>query len=168
MRKNATFLPIFKVTHVYRRDIGPLMKDYAEKEGLVYHPRRMLFCSFELTIGTIITPLLLFHLERGPVCTKFYRFVEYTIVKPFKNFAKSAFSARRQGDENPNSSVDAETLNLLANRSYGYQSMDRSHHSITEFMNDEKTHASINTKMFKRLGHINDQLYEVELVKSEI
>ena len=39
------------------------------------------------------------------------------------------------------------------------------------FYSDEKTHGAINNKMFKRLGYINDQLYElyeVALVKSEI
>ena len=35
-------------------------------------------------------------------------------------------------------------------------------------MSDEKTHGAINTKLFKRLDHINDQLYEVELAKGEI
>ena len=35
-------------------------------------------------------------------------------------------------------------------------------------MNDEKTHGAINTNFFKRLGHINDQLYEAELAKAEI
>ena len=45
--------------------------------------------------------------------------------------------------------------------------MDRSRHSVTRYMNDEKTHEAINSKMFKRLWHINDQLYQVELAKSE-
>ena len=35
-------------------------------------------------------------------------------------------------------------------------------------MSDEKTHGAIKTKFFKPLDHINDQLYEVELVKAEI
>ena len=76
--------------------------------------------------------------------------------------------ARRQGDENPNSSVVAETMKLLANSSYGYQIMNRSRHTVTKYLNDEKTHSAINSKMFKCLNHITDQLYEVELVKSEI
>ena len=76
--------------------------------------------------------------------------------------------ARRQGDENPNSSVVAETMKLLANSSYGYQIMDRSRHTETKYLTDEKTHSAINSKMFKRLNHITDQLYEVELVKPEI
>ena len=54
-------------------------------------------------------------------------------------------------------------MKLLANKSYGYQMMDQS-----RVFSDEKTHGAINIKVFKRLGFINDQLYEVELVKSEI
>ena len=76
--------------------------------------------------------------------------------------------ARSQGDENPNSSVVAETMKLLAHSSYGYQIMDRSRHTVTKYLTDEKTHSALNSKMFKHLNHITDQLYEVELVKSEI
>ena len=56
----------------------------------------------------------------------------------------------------------------FANSSYGYQIMDRSRHTVTKYLNDEKTHSAINNKLFKRLNFITDQLYEIELVKSEI
>ena len=46
--------------------------------------------------------------------------------------------------------------------------MDCSRHTVTKYLNDEKTHSAINSEMFKRLNHITDQLYEVELVKPEI
>ena len=46
--------------------------------------------------------------------------------------------------------------------------MDRCHHSFTMYMNDEKTPVEIDNKMFNRLVHINGQLYEVQLAKSEI
>ena len=75
--------------------------------------------------------------------------------------------ARRQGDENPNASVAAETMKLLANSSYGYQIVDRSRHTVTNYLTDGKTHNAINSRLFKRLNHITDQLYEVEPVKSE-
>ena len=70
--------------------------------------------------------------------------------------------------KNPNSSVVAENMKLLFNSSYGYQVMDRSRHTVTKYLTDKKTHSAINSKMFKRLNHITDQLYEVELVKTEI
>ena len=144
------------------------MQDYAEKEGLLCPPRKMLISSYFLENGTVITPLLLFYLELGLVCIKIYRFVEDTPVKCFNKFVQSAVDSRRERDENPNSSVVAETMKLLANSSYGYQILDRSRHTVTKYLNDEKTHGAINTKFFKRLDNTNDQLYEVELVKAEI
>ena len=46
--------------------------------------------------------------------------------------------------------------------------MDRSRHTVTKYSNDEKTHSTINNRLFKRLNFTTDQFYEVELVKSEI
>ena len=76
--------------------------------------------------------------------------------------------ARRQIDENPSSGVVAKTMKLIANSFYGYQIMDRSRHTVTKYLTDEKTHKAINSKFFKRINHITDQLYEVEFVKPEI
>ena len=99
---------------------------------------------------------------------KTYRFVESIPVKCFSKFVQSAVNARRVGDENLNSSVVAETMKLLANSSYGYQIMGRSRHAVTKCLSDGKSHGAINTKFFKRLDYINDQLYEIELAKAEI
>ena len=46
--------------------------------------------------------------------------------------------------------------------------MDRSRHTVTKYLSDEERHGAINTKLFKRLDHINDQLFEVEMAKAEI
>ena len=54
----SNFPPIFKNTVVSREDIGTLMRENAEKENIMAQPRRMLISSFNLTNGTIITPLL--------------------------------------------------------------------------------------------------------------
>ena len=167
-KKFASFKPIFKNTNVGRHDIGSLMQDYAEKEALLCQPRKTLISSFILENGTVITLLLLFYLELGLVCEKIYRFVEYTPAQCSNKFVQSVVDARREGDEDPNSSIVAETLKLLANSSYGYQIKDRSRHTVTKYLNDEKTHGAMNTKLFKRLDHINDQLYEVELATAEI
>ena len=161
------FHRIFKSTVVSREDIGTLMRESAEKEFVMAQPRRMLISSFVRTIGTIITPLLLFYLKLGIVCKKIHRFVQYTPRKCFNNFVQSAVAAHRQRDENPNSSVVAETMKPLANGYYGHQIMNRSRHTVTKYLTDEKTHSAINSKRFKRLNHLTDQFYEVELVKSD-
>ena len=61
-----------------------------------------------------------------------------------------------KNDENPNSSVVAKTMKLLAKSSCGYQIMDRSRHNVTKYLSDEKTHAAIISKLFKRLDHVNN------------
>ena len=66
----ANFAPFFKNTNVCRGDIGALMQEYAEKEGVMTRARRILISSFELTNGAIITHLQLFYLELGLVCRK--------------------------------------------------------------------------------------------------
>ena len=149
-------------------DIGDLMKQYAKREGIMSQPRRMLISSFHLKNGTIITPRLLYYLHLGLECTKIRRFVQYTHKKCFSSFVQCAVNARRHEDENPNSGVVAQAMKFLANSSNGYQIMDRRRHTVTKYLNDEKTHSAIINELQKQLNFITDQLYEVELVKSEI
>ena len=120
LKKNfANFPPIFKNTNLSQHDIGLLMKDYAEKEGLLCQPRKLLISSSFLENGILIIPLLLFFSDLGLLCKKIYRFVEYIPVKRFNIFVQSDVNTRRETDENPNSSVVAEAMKLLANSSYG-------------------------------------------------
>ena len=128
--------PVFKNNNGGWDDIGPCMKDYAEREWLLTQSRRMLISSCFLENGTIITPLL-FYLDLGLVCKKVIT-LGNTLGWSASTFVHSAVNARRGRDENPNSSVMAETLKLLANSSYGYQFMDRSRHSETKYLSDEK------------------------------
>ena len=162
------FPQIFKISLVNKSDIRNLIKNYAEEQRLLSRPHKKLITSFTLQNGTLITLLLSFYLQLVFVCTKTHRFVEYTSKKCFNSFVQSAVGARRQSDENRNSSVVAETLKLLANRSYGYQIMDRSRHTVTKCLTDEKTHAASNRNLFKKLDLVNNSLCEVELAKAQI
>ena len=134
------------------------MKTYAEEEGIMSQPRKMLILGFILQNGTLITPLLLFYLQLELFVTKIHSFVEYAPKKCFKSFVQTAVDAKRKGDENPNSSVVAETMKLLADSSYGYQIMDRSQHTVTKYLSDKKTDAAIKSKLFKRLDHMKSFL----------
>ena len=148
--------------------MGDLMREYAQKEGLKSQPRRILISSSHLRKGTIITPLLLYYLHLRLECTRIHQVVQYAPKKCLSSVVQSDVNARRQRDENPTSSVVAETMKFLANSSFGYQIMNRSRHTVTKFLNNEKIHTAFNMKHFKQLNFITDQLYEFELVKSEI
>ena len=128
----------------------------------------MLTSSFKLTNATLITPFFNFYVDLGTQCTKIHRFVQYTLHKVFNSFVQSLVDARRAGDENPLSGVVAETMKLLESSSYCYQTIDRSKHTMTKYLGDEKTHKAINNQIFKRLNIVAEDLYEVELVKSTI
>ena len=164
----SNFHPIFKNILVSSIGIGDLIKTYAEEEGKLSQPGKMLISSFTLQNGALITPLLLFFLQLGLVVTKIHRLVEYTPKNCFNSFVQAAGDARRKSDENPKSSVLAETVILSANSSYGYQIMDQSRHTVTKYLSDEKTPAAVNSKLFKRLDHMNFSFFEVELAKSQI
>ena len=101
---------------------------------------------------TIITPRLLFCLEWGSAFKQSYSCVEYTPEKCLNKITKVAVNARKQNDENPNSSVVAETVELLMNSSFDYEIMGRSWHIVSNYLNDEKRHCALNCKKFKRLN----------------
>ena len=82
----ANFTPTFKNTVVSKNDIGDLMKEYAEKEGITSHPRRMLISSFHLKNGPIINTLLLYYLHLGLESTKVHQFVQHSPKKCFSSF----------------------------------------------------------------------------------
>ena len=46
--------------------------------------------------------------------------------------------------------------------------MSRSRHTVTKYLSDKKTRAAINSKLFKKLDHVNNSLYKVELAKEKI
>ena len=99
-------------------------------------------------------------MELGLQCSKVYRFVQYFPRKRFNKFVQSVADARREADENLLYGVVAETMKLLGNSSYGYQTMDRARHTITKYSNDEKTNRETNEPLFKRLNTVQKILYE--------
>ena len=164
----ANFPTIFNNNNVGTDEIGHFMEEYANKKGLLTQRRRILTWSYFLENRTIITALLLFYLDLGLVYKRNYRFVQYTPIKCFNSFAQSAVNARRDGDENPSSSVVAKTKRLLANSFHGYQIIYQSRHTVTKYLSDDTTYGATNNKLFKLLGFINDRLYELEMAKSEL
>ena len=59
-------------------------------------------------------------------------------------------------------------MKLLANSFYGHQIMDRSGHTVTKYLSEELLHSAIISKLFRKLDHVNNLFYEVELAKAQI
>ena len=136
--KFSNFPPIFKNIDVTRNYIGEYMKTYEEENDLLKQPRRMLISRVKLTNGKLITSLFNFYLDLRLQCIKIHRFVQYTPRKVFNNFVQYVVDARRVGYENSISGVVAETMKFLAKRSYGYQILDRSKHTLQKTLETKK------------------------------
>ena len=83
--------------------------------------------------------------------------------KCFNGFVKSVVDARRESDEDLDSSVVVETMKLL-----GYQILEQKRHTQTLSLSDENTHKAINNLLSRRLNTVGRGIFEVELVKSTV
>ena len=156
----ASLPPIFKNNLVRMNYICELMKIYAKEKGKMSQSRKVSISNFTSQNVTLITLLLLFYLELGLVCTKLHHFVEYTPRNCLNSFVQSTIDARRQGTENPNSSVVAETVKLRAKSSSGHQIIDRSRATHCDKISKQlKDHATINSKLFEKLNHMNIAIF---------
>ena len=81
----ASIPPLFKNNLVSKKDIGDLIKTYAEEERIMSQPRKMTRSSITIQKEPLITPLLLFHLQHGLVVTKLHCFVDYIPKKMFQH-----------------------------------------------------------------------------------
>ena len=152
------FPRIFKNCEVGRDDIGDHMKEFAERNKLLSRPRKMLISSFKLERGPVITPLLLFYLEKGVILKDVFWFLQYTPRRCFETFVQNVVDARREGDQNRESTVVAETMKLIGNSSYGYQIMDRSRHTNTKYVKGSQVDKFINNRFFKTMNELPSQL----------
>ena len=99
---------------------------------------------------------------------KQHRFFEYTPRQCSNSFVQSTVDVGRHSEKNSILSVFAETIKLLPINHYGYQIMNRSRHTLTKYLNAEKTQAAIDSKLFRKQTQVNKALYEFEPVRAEI
>ena len=90
----ANFPPIFKNTNVGRHYIELLMKDYAVEKRLLCQPRKTMVSSYFPLNGTLITPLLPFHVHLGLVCKKIIASWNIFRLNFPKKIVQSAVNAR--------------------------------------------------------------------------
>ena len=138
-----------------------------EEERIMSQPRKMLLSSFTSEKGTLVASLVSFYHDLCDVCTKKHCFNEDTQRMCFNSFVQSAVDATSQKDDNPNSSVVAETRKLLTISSYGYQSNDHRWNTVTKNQNKVKIQAVKFSELLKKLGLVNVALQEIERAKTE-
>jgi len=130
--------PIFKHAAISKEDLSPLMKQYADDNGLMNTPTKSLIGSYTGEKIMLATPLLQWYIEHGLVITKIYQTVEFQPHPCFKTFADAVSDARRAGDVNTMLVIIAETMKLLGNSAYGKTITDKERHMNIHFTNEDQ------------------------------
>ena len=76
------------------------MKEHGERKTLLPRPQKILLSGFKLERGPIITPLLLFCLEKGVILRDVFWLLQYTTHRCFESFVENAVDARRKVEAN--------------------------------------------------------------------
>ena len=157
--------PIFKNTEVALDDIGPHMREFAERYSIMSKPRRMLIGSLFGKKILLITPLVKWYLEHGLVVSKIYQVVEYTPKACFHPAGERVSEGRRQGDSHSEKSMMGHIFKLIGNSYYGKVLTRRERHTTVKYFSETQSakqldHA-INDSAFQQLTQLDEDVCEV-------
>ena len=164
----AELPPIFKNTEVSREDIGDFMKAYAERTETLKKPTRLLISSYHATKILLATPLLKWYLDNGLEVTKVHTVIAYEPKACFGDVVKTISDARRQGDKSKDSAILAESMKLIGNSCYGKCAEDKRKHTTVHYADSRSATHLANSKLFKKMTMMQDDLFEVEEAKKRI
>jgi hypothetical protein len=123
--------PIFKNTNVSIDDIGPFMKEYAENNGYMKQPKRMLINSYWGRKILLATPLVKWYLANGLEITRIYRVVEMKAKRCFQPIVDEIAEHRRIADQDPAHKPQAESWKTVGNSCYGKAMTNKEKHKET-------------------------------------
>lgn len=118
----------------------------------------------------LATPLLKWYLEKGLEVTNIYQLVEFNAQRCFCNFVNEVSEARQQGDNDPNTSIIADTMKVIGNYGYGSLIMDKTkHRDIKNIQGENKACLKVNEPKIRKLEclDVEGQFYELELAKNK-
>ena len=144
--------PLFCTTDIAFDDIREHMQAHIWKYHLSDRSRRLLVGGMKARQILLATPLLQWYLQHGLVVTKIYQVVEFQQQHCFREFVKELSDARRQGDDDPDTGIIADTMKVIGNSSYGSLIMDKTKHSDVKYVQGEnQTCLKINDPLFRNL-----------------
>lgn len=165
----AEFSPIFCTTDVPFEHFGSHMQDFVETNGLSKDPRRLLVGGMSARKILLATPLLQWYLLKGMHVTRVYKLIEFTPKACFKHMTDKVSAARREGDRDPSKSLIADSNKLLICSAYGGLLLNKEKHQrVTYAHGSRKLRLRINDPKFCHFTSLDDDMFEVEMLKSTI
>ena len=160
--------PIFKNTFVSREDIGPFMRKFAEENGIMSQPRKLLIGSYFGQKILLSTDLIRWYIEHGLIVTKIYQCIEYIPRACFEPFAQMVSDSRRKGDRDPNCAILAQTYKLMGNASYGKTIENPSNYSHITYASGSSVSSKTNSPLFRSCVEVDDDFFEISCFPEKI
>lgn len=160
--------PIFKNTNISIDDIGDFMREYAESNGYMRQPRRMLINSYWGRKIVIATPLLKWYLSHGLTVTRIYRVCEMKAKACFADIMNEITEHRRRADRDPSHKPQADSWKTVGNSCYGKPMTNKEKHKETLLKLDEHAGLLINDKRFSKMEEVGDIAYELTMDRKKI
>ena len=109
----AEMSPLFCTTDVSHDHFGEHMREYAREKGMSEKPRRLLVGGMKARKLLLLTPLLKWYLDHGLKVTKIHEVIEFVPQRCFLPFTREVTEARRLGDVDSSSDMQASTMKLI-------------------------------------------------------
>lgn len=161
--------PIFKNTSVSRAELSPLMRNFAEEQGYMSQPQRMLIGSNNGSSILLHSELLRWYLTHGLVVSNISKTIQYSHCPVYKDFVEQVTSARRRGDSDPTMALLASTYKLAGNSVYGKTITNKERHQKVEYVEDVSGICSrIRSRYFVSLEEMESNVCEIISNKRKI
>ena len=126
----------------------------------------MLVVSFRCVKILLATPLLRWYLAHGLVVDRVYEIIECEPNSCFWRFGESVSAARRDGDDDPDNAIIADTMKLIGNSGYWKTIANVDRRRDVKYCTEIGTSALINSKRFRQLDVVTEDAYEIDMNKS--
>jgi hypothetical protein len=161
--------PIFKNVELSRDDLSEHMRDFAEREGHLPRPQRMLIGSMRGDRVLVFTELLAWYLEHGLVVDRIYQIVEYEAGAVYRDFADSVTEARRAGDVDSSQELKATAAKMAGNSAFGQQLKDKTRHKNVSYdIDDRRASGRVRSQFFHSINPLNEGVYETTTFKRTV
>ena len=155
----------------YPEHWSPLMRQYAEDNGISTHNRKLLVAGIKAEQMPITSVYVKFLLTHGFILKNISQLVEYTPKKAFKKFVDLRTNWRRQADECPRMAILATQGKCENNYAFGSTLTDSSKWTEVKYVKGVRAASKeVNNKLFIKIENINveKEIYEVEKEKKII
>eukprot|EP00662_Eupelagonemidae_sp_cell21_P036402 gene36402-15539_t len=114
-------------------------------------------------------PLLCWYLRHGLIVSNYYKFIHYEPARCFEWFAQDVSDARREGDQNADSQILADSAKLKGNSAYGKLIENLVRQTNTLFTDDaNEIDRKKRSALFSDVTHVSDDTYEVHSRRQEV